>query len=741
MNNFNKKNLPPNFFLHSLLIMICLSLGSLSNSYAQNFQEIIKAAINDPEAGDLFGYSVSISGDYAIVGAYYEDTGASDAGAAYIFHKDQGGTNNWGEVKKIQASDIQSGDWFGFSVSISGDYAIVGAYHKGNNTGATYIFHKDQGGTDNWGQVKKIQASDIQGGDNFGRSVSISGDYAIVGAPLEDTGGLDAGAAYIFHKDQGGSNNWGEVKKIQASDKETGDWFGESVSISGDYAIVGASSEGIGASHAGAAYVFHKDEGGTDNWGEVQKIQASDPEEDDNFGVSVSISNGSVIIGAWMEDTGGIDAGAAYIFQTDQSDQSDESVWLVADIITDCDSDGATYDVCYTAADLASVIGVDLKFSYPDELTPAATDFVTLKDLALNAVGGDDSMIDVQTNTDIAGEVQASVYFNTNALATAAWSGDGEFICFSFELSSTWDGTPLTETIVTNELLESFQTSVSMRGVEDATLKIITMIGQINVNGDTATPLVNGSAFNGTTEITTAEENCTPDERWTQGLNTATDGGFSIPAGGSANLRITRNTSAIDLSVIGGPDALRAVFIRLGMGDAPTLNELLAMDVNGDGFASAGDITNILRRSVGLIADYPTQAGEVASDWKFALSDDMDVLEGGTYDWKTVPVLSQCMAVPADACADTVQYDAILKGDVVSSWSATSNFKTTAETSLVVDVASKHSLELEETYRIPVFAQDIESFFTLDLDLPFDPSKVSIQDVVLTEIGESYDIQ
>ena len=238
------------------------------------------------------------------------------------------------------------------------------------------------------------------------------------------------------------------------------------------------------------------------------------------------------------------------------------------------------------------------------------------------------------------------------------------------------------------------------------------------------------------------DENCTPDGRWTQGLNTDIDGGFSIAAGGSANVRITRNTSEADLAVLNGADALRAVFIRLGLGDAPTLNELLAMDVNGDGFASAGDITNILRRSVGLITDYPTQDGEVASDWKFALSADMDALETGSYDWKTVPVLSQCMTVPEDACAETVLYDAVLKGDVVSSWTSGSNFKTAAaETSLIVDVAAKHTLEMETTYRIPIYAQDIESFFTLDLDLPFDASKVNIEDVVLTEIGESYDIQ
>ncbi len=415
--------------------------------------------------------------------------------------------------------------------------------------------------------------------------------------------------------------------------------------------------------------------------------------------------------------------------------------WDVADITTDCNAASATYDVCYTATGMDGVIGVDFDFSYPDELTPVSENFITLKSTALAPVSGNANHTEVYSNTDVAGKVSASVYFDFSAPLDAEWTGDGEFICFTFEMSDSWDGTALTETIVTNSLVESYETGVGEESAGDASLEIITMIGQIHVNGDENLPLVNGENFNGTTEITTADENCDSDDRWTQTFNTENDGGFSIAAAGSENLRITRNTAENDLSIIGGADALRAVFIRLGLGDAPTLTELLAMDVNGDGFASAGDITNILRRAVGLIADYPTQDGEVTSDWKFALSSTVDGLEGSSYDWKTVPVLPQCIAVPENACDATVQYDAFLKGDIVPSWDAGSTFKTAAETSLIVDVAAKHTVEMETTYRIPVYAQDIESFFTLDLDLPFDASKVSIEDVVLTEIGESYDIQ
>ncbi len=285
---------------------------------ADNWGEVKKLLASDKQAGDNFGTSVSISGDYAIVGAVYEGTGGSYAGAAYMFYRNQGGPDNWGEVKKLMASDKEADDYFGYSVSISGEYAIVGAYGEGTGgsfAGAAYVFYKDKDYVNNWGEIKILVVSDKQAGDEFGFSVSMSGDYAIVGANTEDAGGSNAGAAYVFNKDIGGTDNWGEVIKLLASDKEADDWFGSSVSISGDYAVVGATGEDTGGSSAGAAYVFNKDTGGTDNWGEAAKLMASDKEADDSFGFSVSISGGYAIVGAHKNDGGFSNAGASYMFQ------------------------------------------------------------------------------------------------------------------------------------------------------------------------------------------------------------------------------------------------------------------------------------------------------------------------------------------------------------------------------------------------------------------------------------------
>ena len=270
------------------------------------FSEVAKIQASDKQAFDEFGRSVSISGDRAIVGAFAESTGGFFAGAAYIFERTGGG---WSQVAKIQASDQQAYDFFGGSVSISGDRAIVGATEEdtgGPSVGAAYIFERS-GGV--WSQVAKIQASDKQAVDRFGNSVSISGDRAIVGVRSEDTGGASAGAAYIFEHSGG---VWSEAAKIQASDKQSSDNFGQSVSINGDRAIVGADGEDTGGSGAGAAYIFERS-GGV--WSEVSKIQASDKQSGDNFGQSVSINGDRAIAGADGEDTGGSSAGAAYIFE------------------------------------------------------------------------------------------------------------------------------------------------------------------------------------------------------------------------------------------------------------------------------------------------------------------------------------------------------------------------------------------------------------------------------------------
>ena len=279
--------------------------------------EAAKLTASDAAAGDEFGYSVAISGDTALVGSHYDDT----PGSAYIFQRDQGGADNWGQLKKLTASDGAADDNFGRSVALSGDTAIVGAYlddDGGSASGSAYIFQRDQGGTDNWGEAKKLTASDDSTADEFGFAVAISGDTALVGARSEDEAAIQAGAAYLFDRNHGGADNWGEAAKIIASDGATGDYFGFSVALSGDTALAGAYYDSDDGSWSGSAYLFERDQGGAGNWGEVKKLTASDAAENDYFGKSVAISGDTALVGADGDDDGGSQSGSAYLFERDQ---------------------------------------------------------------------------------------------------------------------------------------------------------------------------------------------------------------------------------------------------------------------------------------------------------------------------------------------------------------------------------------------------------------------------------------
>ncbi len=300
--------------LSLLLIALTVLFILPANSVYAGWPERDKLLAFDGTAGDEFGYSVSISGDYAIVGAFWDDDNGTDSGSAYIFAPNDVDPNNWDQVAKLTASDGVAGDLFGVSVSISGDYAVVGAYgddDNGDYSGSAYIFYYN--GT-NWSEQAKLLASDGAAGDYFGRSVSISGDYAVVGAYKDDANGTDSGSAYIFTPNEVDPNNWDQVAKLTASDAAASDWFGGSVSISGDYAIVGAKGDDDNFTNSGSTYIFAPNEVDPNNWDQVAKLTASDGADIDYFSYSVSISDDYAIVGARYDDDSGSNSGSVYMF-------------------------------------------------------------------------------------------------------------------------------------------------------------------------------------------------------------------------------------------------------------------------------------------------------------------------------------------------------------------------------------------------------------------------------------------
>ena len=259
---------------------------------------------------DSFGISVSIDGDHAVVGAHGHDV---YSGSAYIFVNNHDGT--WSQQAKLTADDAAANDSFGTSVSIAGGHAVVGASgndDNGSSSGSAYIFVNNHNGS--WSQQAKLTADDAAGGDGFGYSVSLDGDQAVVGAYGNDDNGTDSGSAYVFVNNNG---SWSQQDKLIAEDGAVGDYFGYSVSLDGDHAVVGTWGNDDNGSASGSAYIFVNNNNGS--WSQQAKLTASDAAADDWFGVSVSIDGDHAVVGAYYDDDNGSKSGSAYIFMNNHN--------------------------------------------------------------------------------------------------------------------------------------------------------------------------------------------------------------------------------------------------------------------------------------------------------------------------------------------------------------------------------------------------------------------------------------
>ena len=280
---------------------------------------------------DYFGISVAISGDYAIVGAYAEDDAdGSASGKAYIFDVTTGALLY--TLDNPTAYGTSAGDRFGGAVAISGNYAIVGAemeddavafenddgdeeFIVGFGSGKAYIFDVTTGALVH--TLDNPNAHSNSDDDYFGNSVAISGDYAIVGAYAEsDNGGDYSGKAYIFDVTTGALVH--TLDNPNPDGSSLGDEFGRFVAISGDYAIVSATGEDESPKtptnyNSGKVYIYNVTSGALVET--LDNPNAYDTEVNDRFGRSVAISDGRAIVSAYDEDdAGGTSSGKAYIF-------------------------------------------------------------------------------------------------------------------------------------------------------------------------------------------------------------------------------------------------------------------------------------------------------------------------------------------------------------------------------------------------------------------------------------------
>ncbi len=274
-----------------------------------NWNETAVLTADDGIASDLFGWSVSLSGDRIAVGSHWANVGTNIyQGAAYIFDLN-GGT--WTQTQKLTADDGAPFDQFSNALSLDGNRLIIGARNADpNNTptnyqGVAYVFDLSGGA---WNQSAKLVASDGAADAEFGHSVSLDGDRIVVGAPSTNVGNnISQGQVYVY--DLNGAN-WDETAKLTA----TGGWlFGSSVSLDGNRLAVGDRFAKVGSNlKQGIAHIF--DLSGT-TWNESAKLTASDGSEKDSFGMAISLEGDRVAVGAHNADANGdVDRGETYVF-------------------------------------------------------------------------------------------------------------------------------------------------------------------------------------------------------------------------------------------------------------------------------------------------------------------------------------------------------------------------------------------------------------------------------------------
>ncbi|NOT00765.1 MAG: hypothetical protein HOP29_09070 [Phycisphaerales bacterium] len=273
----------------------------------------------DGQDSDRFS-EPGIDGDVVVIGAVYDDDNGTSSGSAYVFERD--GLGTWSFVKKLARTNAEMGDEFGNEPSIDGDTVVIPASQSSATSfqpGKVYVFQQNEGGSNNWGQVKLLTITgDGTNRDGFCGDVAVEGDVIVAGASNHDTGGVgNSGAAFVFERNAGGTNNWGQTAKLTDCIPESESAFGGSVAIANDVILVGAQTDDTAGANAGAVYVFVKPPGGWMDACSANVLVATDTAPNDQFGHRLRMDGNLAAIGAMEHDSAGLNAGAVYVLERD----------------------------------------------------------------------------------------------------------------------------------------------------------------------------------------------------------------------------------------------------------------------------------------------------------------------------------------------------------------------------------------------------------------------------------------
>ncbi|MGF1632984.1 MAG: CARDB domain-containing protein [Phycisphaerae bacterium] len=259
--------------------------------------QIAKLKPDDGDWGDQFGRSVAISGNTALIGSRYDEDNGVESGSAYLFDVTTGT-----QIAKLKPLDGAAEDQFGRSVALSGNVALVGSRFDDDNgadSGSAYLFDAITGAL-----LAKLKPNDGAAGDEFGFSVALSGNIALIGSQFDDDNGPDSGSAYLFDV-----TTFTQIAKLKPDDGAAGDYFGYSVAVDGNLALVGSYQDEDNGPHSGSAYLFDITTGT-----QVAKLKAADGSAGDEFGTSVALSGNTALVGSISNDANGSRSGSAYLF-------------------------------------------------------------------------------------------------------------------------------------------------------------------------------------------------------------------------------------------------------------------------------------------------------------------------------------------------------------------------------------------------------------------------------------------
>ena len=510
----------------SLSFTFLLLLG-----FATHVQAQVSLTASDGATNDRFGFSVSQSGTLGLVGAYAKSSNTSaNIGAAYLYRGLDTATGTVPQNVKLTATDGVGSDNFGFSVSQSGTTGLVGAFGKNSFQGAAYLFRGLDTATGTVTQNAKLTASDGAANDRFGAYVSHSGTIGLVGAYGKNS---NQGAAYLFQGLDTANGSVTQNVKLTASDGVTNDFFGESVSQSGTFGLVGAPGKN---SRQGAAYLFRGLDTASGTVIQDVKLTASDAENNDAFGSSVSQSGTMGLVGA---DGKNSFQGAAYLFRG-----LDAATGTVTEIVKLTASDGAANDSFGRSVSLSGdqfTVGAYGKNSATGKAYTGTVSSVTILDLGSTSKTIDGISFVSQDNW-IVGQNTSANQVTLNAGNTANVTASGKIVYVGQNAGSN------NNTLVISGTLTASQVTIGATGNSGNVLQVNTggavAAGAITVN--TGGTLAGTGTVTGTT---TVANNGTIRGGTGTSTGTLTTGNVTVQSGGKIFMNLAASGTSIQLAL------------------------------------------------------------------------------------------------------------------------------------------------------------------------------------------------